>query len=92
MEIKYPIIIIISIILFVLAFFISLSKIKSRKHKKKVANTSIVKESKEYKSLLFKYRIGMYIIYANSHVFNSIISLFWHTCSRFIFYTAIQTK
>ncbi len=64
MEIKYPIIIIISIILFVLAFFISLSKIKSRKHKKKVANTSIVKESKEYKSLLFKYRIGMYIIYA----------------------------
>ncbi len=64
MEIKYPIIIIISIILFVVAYFFSLAKIKSRKHRRKVANTSIVKDSEEYKSILFKFRVGMYILYA----------------------------
>lgn len=72
MEIKYPIIIIISIIVFFLILFISFSKFKKRKHRKRVANTFVVKRSVEYKSILRKYRIGMYIIF--SLLFFSILS------------------
>jgi hypothetical protein len=63
MEIKYPFIIVLSIILFILSFIFSFKKIKTRRHKRKVANTSIVKNSLLYKRIIAKYKVGIYITY-----------------------------
>ena len=64
MEVMYPIIIFISIILFIVCFFVSFKKKKSNNHKNKIANTYIIKNSKLYKSIIKKYKIGIYIVYS----------------------------
>lgn len=64
MEIKAPWIIIVSIIAFALVMFLALSRKGSKKNKKKVANTSIIKKSNIYKDIIKKYRMGLYGIYA----------------------------
>ena len=64
MEIKYPILIVISLVLFVASFFISGWKGKERKNKNKVANTVLVRNTEEFKSILRRYRMILYVLYA----------------------------
>lgn len=61
MEIKYPFIIVLSIILFIVSFIFSFKKLKTKRHKRKVANTSLVTNSPFYKRIIIKYKIGIYI-------------------------------
>ena len=63
MKIEYPFIIIICIILFALAFIINNKKINGDKNKYKVANTEVIKNTKEYKSIVKQYRNILYILY-----------------------------
>ena len=63
MEIKYPIIIIISIILFIFTLLLNKKRFFKRDNKNKVANTSIIKNTKEYKNLINKYRKVLYFLY-----------------------------
>ena len=63
MEIKYPIIIVIGIILFILTFMIQIKGIKKNGNKNKVANTGIIKNTNEYKKLVKKYRRVLYFLY-----------------------------
>ena len=62
MAIKYPLIIILSIILFVLIFIIKPKKDKY-KNAKKIANTSIVKNTEYYKKIEGNYKKYKYVIY-----------------------------
>ena len=65
MEIKYPIIIVFSIIVFVIAFFVSkrFRLSEKAKNKNKIANTSIVKRTRQFQDILKKYRIILYLLY-----------------------------
>lgn len=65
MEIKYPIIIFIGLFLFIITFIFSRKiDIKGKKiNKNKVANTSFVRKTKEFQSLVNKYRRVLYFIY-----------------------------
>ena len=77
MEMKYPIIIVISIILFIVCFFINFKKLKLKNNKKKIANTSIVKKTEKYKKIIRKYKVGIYIVYVLvfiSLLFSSILT------------------
>lgn len=61
MEIRYPFIIVLSIILFIVSFIFSFKKLKVKRHKRKIANTSLVTNSPFYKRIIIKYKIGIYI-------------------------------
>jgi len=63
MEIKYPFIIITSILLFVLVLLFTKKKSSKSKNSRKVANTSIIKNTPEFKNIIKKYRIVLYLIY-----------------------------
>lgn len=64
MEIKYPIIIVISLFVFLFFLLIPVKKLKTRSHKRKVANTFIVKNSEQFKKIIRKYKTGLYIMYS----------------------------
>ena len=63
MEIRYPIIILVSIIFFVIIFLFSKKKNIKGNNKKKVANTKIVKNTLEFKSIIKRYRFFLYLVY-----------------------------
>lgn len=63
MEIKYPIVIVVSAILFVIIFLFSGNKKEKKKNKNKVANTKIVKRTKAFKSVIMRYRFFLYLVY-----------------------------
>jgi len=63
MEIKYPIIIVISILIFIGIFFVKKLTKANKNNKNKVANTSIVKNTEEYKKVLRQYRFILYLLY-----------------------------
>ncbi len=62
MEIKYPIILVLGLFLFVL--FIVIPVIRSRrKQRVNVANTFVVKNTDVYKDIIFRYRIGIFLVF-----------------------------
>lgn len=63
MEIKYPIIILISVIVFFVFFFLNKDKKEKVRNKNKIANTSIIKNTSEFKNIIKKYRFFLYFIY-----------------------------
>lgn len=62
MAIKYPILILIFIVLYIIVFFIK-GKRKEKKNNIKIANTSIVKRTGYYKNILARYRLLLYLLY-----------------------------
>ena len=63
MEIKNPIIILASIIIFIIVFLFSGKKLVRGNNKKKIANTKIVKNTSEFKSIIMRYRFFLYLVY-----------------------------
>ena len=63
MEIKYPIIILVSIVVFVIVFIFSKDKKIKGNNKNKVANTTIIKNTLEFKSIIKRYRAFLYLVY-----------------------------
>ena len=63
MEIKYPIVIIISIILFGLVFVLSNKKNLKEKNKNKIANSGFIKNTVAFKDMIKKYRLILYLLY-----------------------------
>ena len=63
MEIRYPIIIVISLILFVVIFFISKKGNLKEKNKNKIANSSFIKNTIAFKNIMKKYRLVLYLLY-----------------------------
>jgi len=63
MELKYPIIIVIGLCLYIFIFLIptAISKIKGKKVD--VANTFVVKNTEVYKNIIFRYRVGIVSVF-----------------------------
>ena len=63
MEIKNPIIILVSIVVFIIVFLLSKDKKIKGNNKNKIANTKIIKNTLEFKSIIKRYRAFLYLVY-----------------------------